>query len=549
MSSTFLIILWAVTALLGAGYLLARYLRYRAASDPWDQLSPVARQHIDLLQGGQLNDEALEAAKRRFRRWLENGEVERIRASLRPGTQFVVRVRALAEIGTEEACRILEAQLRQRLTRDPIDQTLYWNDVAHCLRNLNREESLPLILKCADQAINSPPPFSHLFAAETICFLGFGSYAAETQTASGRTALRLLHRALEGMRQGVPPFSVVEGRLGEVIETIWDQRPTVPDPLRTRLFVEVRRFVRRATWLVEAFTDEPFEREAFDLQCSRLQALDAAMEDYLQEAGPALCAQLKRSTRDPRSRAEQSGRRESSAAHVAAQQRDLLLALEDLRADTAGDLLPLLVTPGLVHHELVVRVLRWSTDATVGPKLRAWVAHTMPLERRRTKRLRATLPRRPSVPRGFPYHAVLLALRGHPSLECEQFLLAAAHDWDPTVRAAALSSLGWWEPVNRAEVLLHLQDARHDPNGEVRNFARAALARLGERQALAWFHHALCSDNPQRVREAILRIQQEGLTLLWPHLDKLAESAEPEVALFAREMLEQMQEELEQRRR
>jgi hypothetical protein len=528
MTTNLLIIAWAVTALLGLAYLVGRYLRFRTI-DPWDQLSPVARQHMDLLQGGQLNDEALEMAKRRFHRWLENGEVDRIQASLRPGTQYVVRVRALAEIGTEEACRILEAQLRQRLTRDPIDQTLYWNDVAHCLRGLNREDSLPLLLECGDQAINSPPPFSHLFAAETMCFLGFGSYAAEIHSAAGRTALRLLHRALEGLRQGVPPFPVVEGRLGEVIETIWDQRPPVPHPLLTRLFIEVRRLVRRTPWLVESFADEPFEREAFDLQCSRLQSLEAPMEDYLSDAGAGLTRRL--------------------AQAEPPEQRDLLLALEDLRADTGDTLLPLLVTTGFAHHELAVRVLRWSTGADVGAKLRAWVGHTLPLDRRRMRRLRAKPPRRLSIPRGFPYHAILICLRGHPSLECEQFLLSAARDWDPTVRAAALSSLGWWEPLNRAETLLHLQDARHDPNGEVRNFARAALARLGERQALLWFHQALCSDNPQRVREAIIRIQQEGLTLLWPHLDKLAETAEPEIALFAREMLEQMQEDLEQRPR
>jgi hypothetical protein len=327
----------------------------------------------------------------------------------------------------------------------------------------------------------------------------------------------------------VPPFPVVEGRMGQIVETIWDQRPAEPHPLLVRLFIEVRRFLRRTSWLMEAFTEEPFEQEAFELQCSQMQAIEPAMEDYLQEAGPALLRRLMRA--EP------------------VEQRDLLLALDDLRADTGAELLALLVTPTFIHHELSVRVLRWSSDASVGPKLRAWVHHKLPLDRRRVRRLRANPPRRSSVPKGFPYHAILMALRGHPSPECEQFLLSATHDWDPTVRAAALSSLGWWEPYQRAEVLLHLQDARHDPNSEVRNFARAALARLGERQALLWFHQALCSDNPQRVRDGILRIQQEGLTLLWPVLDKFAETAEPEQALLAREMLEQMQEEFEQRRR
>ena len=30
----------------------------------------------------------------------------------------------------------------------------------------------------------------------------------------------------------------------------------------------------------------------------------------------------------------------------------------------------------------------------------------------------------------------------------------AARDWDPTYRAAAVASLGWWEPLSRSEVLL-----------------------------------------------------------------------------------------------
>jgi HEAT repeat protein len=163
------------------------------------------------------------------------------------------------------------------------------------------------------------------------------------------------------------------------------------------------------------------------------------------------------------------------------------------------------------------------------------------------KRLRAWSPRRPSIPPRFPYRAILLAMRGHPSPESEQFLLAATHDFDPTYRSAAVGSLGWWEPFARPEVLLHLQDARFDPNLEVRLAARAALARLGERQALLWFKQALSSDNRQRVLEAIEAIPREGLTLLWPDLDKLSETEEPELAYHAREALERLQEDLDQR--
>ena len=122
---------------------------------------------------------------------------------------------------------------------------------------------------------------------------------------------------------------------------------------------------------------------------------------------------------------------------------------------------------------------------------------------------------RRSVPANIPYQAILRAMRGQPCRENEAFLLLASRDYDPTYRAAAVSSLGWWEPVHRAEVLMSLQQARHDPNPEVRQSARAALGRLGERAALQWFRQALAAEDPQRVHEAIQVVANEGLTLLW----------------------------------
>ena len=72
----------------------------------------------------------MESAKTRFRDLLERGEVEAVEASLRAGMQYVVQVRALAEIGTDDAGRILERQLQRRLTDDAIEQAWYWIDLA-----------------------------------------------------------------------------------------------------------------------------------------------------------------------------------------------------------------------------------------------------------------------------------------------------------------------------------------------------------------------------------------------------------------------------------
>jgi hypothetical protein len=509
--------------LLAAAFLLGRHLRRRAEYSP--ELSPVTRQHIELFQGGQLSETAVEAAKARFRDLLERGETAAVEASLRPGTHYVIHVRALTELGTDDAGRILERQLHRRLTPDVIEQSWYWIDLANGLRNLNREQSLPQLLRCAEAG--GDHPLSHFFAAETVCFLSFAGYMRQPETPLGEAALRVLHRALEGLRSGVQPQMVAEARLGELIETLWDHRPECVHPLVVRVFAEARRLVRRAPHAEVLLANERYEQEAFSWQLSRLAALEPMLEDYLQEAPQPMCAAL--------------------AATPTARQGELLAALGDLRAETASAVLPLLTRHGFCHVDLAVHTLGWSRDSRVAPWLRDWVKQAVPIVRRAQRRPWVRLPRRDGVPAGFPYAAILQALRGHPSGETEIMLLLAAHDWTPRYRIAALSSLGWWEPVNRNLVLACLQGARRDPEPEVRHAARAALARLGERQALHWFRQALAAQDSQRVHEAIQSVAQEGLFFLWPDLDHLADSENLDVALHAREALERLNEEMTSR--
>jgi hypothetical protein len=512
-----------VSVLIAATFLLTRHIYRRRGYG--DELSPVSRQHIELFQGGQLSESAVESAKARFRELLERGEVDAVEASLRPGMQYVVQVRALAELGTEDAGRILERQLQRRLSEDQIEQSWYWIDLANGLRSLNRSQSLPHLLRCAESA--GEIPLGHFFAAETVCFLGFGGYLRHPDTPLGRAALRVLHRALEGLRHGVPPQVVAEGRLGEVVESLYDNRPEQPDPLVARVFRESLRLLRRAPHAERALASESSEVEAYGWQTSRLAALEAALEEYVEEMPALLAAALP--TAEP------------------ARQRDILLALADLRADAGPVLLPLLARVGFEHAELAVEALTWSRHPEVAPKLRAWVLRRVPVTRRALSRRRSQPPRRPSVPEDFPYRAVLHALHGHAAPETEALLLLAAHDWDPTFRAAAVGSLGYWEPFRRAEVLLHLQEARRDPSPEVRQAARAALARLGERQALQWFRQGLGSEDTQRVHETIQVIAAEAITFLWPDLDRLADADDVDVAHHAREALERLSEDLERR--
>jgi hypothetical protein len=260
---------------------------------------------------------------------------------------------------------------------------------------------------------------------------------------------------------------------------------------------------------------------------SRLVALEPVLSDYLSEAADYLLKAL--------------------PAARPAEQLDILCALNDLRAEAAGAILPLLADPHFAHADLAIEVLGWSKDERVGPALRSWAVRRVAMDRRALKRIRAEAPPRRSVPSDIPYRAILLALRGHPSAETENFLVLAARDFDPTYRMAAITSLGWWEPIDRSLVLGCLQHGRRDCSLEVRQAIRAALARLGERQALQWFRQSLCSENPHAVHEAIQIVTNEGITLLWPEIDHLADADDADVAHHAREAVARFREDMDRR--
>jgi hypothetical protein len=475
-----------------------------------------------LFQGGQISETAMEAAKARYRDMLERGDVEGIEASLCPGMNYVVQVRALAELGTDDAGRILERQLQRRLTEDKLEQSWYWIDLASSLRTLNRAQSLPHLLRCIDGARDAP--LGHFLTAEAVCFLSFAGYLRQHDTALGKTSLLALHRTLEGLRMGLPPVVVAEGRLGELVESVWDNRPEKVHPLVARIFIEALRVQRRASHFQGLLSGEGSELETFTWQMSHLTALEPMLTDYLQEAPALLIRELGQAPPE--------------------NHRDILLALIDLRADTGTALLPLVEAGDYPHRALLLEALTWSKSAEVGPRLRLWALEHIPIMGRSQSRPRAQAPRKPSLPEGGSYRALLRSQRGHPSAQTESFLVLASRDWDPTYRAAAISSLGWWEPIERGEVLLTLQDARRDPNAEVRQAARAALARLGERQALQWFRHLLSSEAPLRVMETIHFVASEGIYLLWPDLDRIADAEDVEMAHQAREALERLCEEM-----
>src|SRR5579863_8970267 len=118
-----LIVAILLPMLLGAAFLLGRHWPRRRQKA--DRVSPVSRQHFEIFQGGAVNEAAVEASKQRFRALLESGDEAAVEASLRPGMHFVFQVRALAEIGSDAAGKILERQLQRHLTDDDIEQACY----------------------------------------------------------------------------------------------------------------------------------------------------------------------------------------------------------------------------------------------------------------------------------------------------------------------------------------------------------------------------------------------------------------------------------------
>ena len=95
-----------------------------------------------------------------------------------------------------------------------------------------------------------------------------------------------------------------------------------------------------------------------------------------------------------------------------------------------------------------------------------------------------------------------------------------------------------------ARVLEALRVLRTDTDSATRHSALAALARLGERAALAEITGGLSSEEPSiRVSTAALVAEAE-LTWLWPELQDVADSTDPETAFAATEALERLRENL-----
>jgi hypothetical protein len=447
---------------------------------------------------------------------LNSGRAPRVR----PGHRCVEEVRRRCHVDFVEALNFLEGQLNRRVSDDSLEQARYWIDLAEGLRGLNLHESLPALLRRADDALDLP--LAEGYAAEVSCFAAFAEFMHDPLTPEGQSALRVLRVAMEGVRLGrIAPSVIADAAFGDAVRRLSENCPNEVNPRLVLAFIEALRHGRRSFHTWAAFRDDPLRRQTVRWQHAFLKDAEPVLREYLHDIG----GELTRLLEQTRGRAR----------------REILRALAELQEDTDDVALTLLGDPSFEDRADAIRCLRWSKSPLASSALCGIARHALTGEKSARWLRRLGVGRSP-VPAN-EVRVALQALRGHPSDEAERVLLNYASRPEAGWRETAFQSLGWWEPARRGDVLHAIRNGRQDMNADVRRAALAVGARLGECAALQMIRELLARDNPAHVLDAIRLSAAEGLTWLWPELDILTESDDPVVAAEAWEAVERLREE------
>ena len=438
---------------------------------------------------------------------------------VRPGHRCVEEVRRRCHFDFVGAMNFLEGQLNRRVSDDALEQARYWIDLAAGLRGLNLHESLPALLRRADDALDLP--MAEGYAAEVSTFAAFAEYLHDPLTPEGQSALRILRVAMEGVRRGRVPAGVyADAAFGDAVRRLSENCPNEVNPRLVLTAIEALRHGRRSFHTWTAFRDDPVRRQTVRWQHAFLKDAEPILREYLHDIGGDLTRLLENT--------HGRGRRE------------ILHALAELQTDTDDVALTLLGDPSFDDRPGAIRCLRWSKSPLASAALCGIARHALTGERSARWLRRLGVGRKP-VPTGEIREA-LYALRGHPSDETERVLLHYAGRPEPGWREAAFQSLGWWEPARRGEVLHAIRAGRQDANADVRRASLAAGARLGECAALQMIRDSFARENQSCVLDAIQLCAAEGLSWLWPELDALTESDDATIVAEAWEAIEQLRE-------
>jgi hypothetical protein len=478
-----------------------RWLLPRQTSPRVPATAAVDRQHRHLAAGGRVGEAAVAATAAHFGELLRAGRAAQVERELKPGVGFAVQVRALAAVGTPEAGRVLERQLGRNLSRDPVEQAWYWADVAAGLRHLRHAPALPAVLRCADAAAGLPA--GSVLAAEAIAFPNFPTALNDVTSPVGRAAVRAVCTVSRGCRDGTTdPAAALGAGLGELLATLSETAPPVPDPWLTTALLEAERVFRRTGHWARLLGGDV--RSLVERQGMRLAASAARRAEWLAGAAARLVARFPVAATDERAAS--------------------LRCLFALRADVTR-LFPNVPDRRVPWWADAVRCLTWSRSPSAGAVLAGHAARWLGSRRSRDR----------AIP-------ILAALRGHPGPDSERVLIRAACGSDPETRRTAASSLGWWPPCDPAAVLRVLRILRTDPDDGTRSAAVSAMARLGVRSALGEVLAALNAEEPGIRAATAARIADEELSWLWPDLQELAEAADRDTALAAAEAVERLRE-------
>jgi hypothetical protein len=490
----------------------------RKASQPIAPANPEYKPEVHEFRSTPQIPQALEVAhaSRSGALALNAGRSPRVR----PGHRCVEEIRKRCHVDFAGAMNFLEGQLNRRVSDDPLEQSRYWIDLAEGMRGLNLHESLPALLRRADDALDMP--LADGYAAEVAAFAAFAEFLHDPLTPEGQSALRILRVAMESVRHGRVPATVyADAAFGDAVRRLSENCPNEVNPRLVLAFIEALRHGRRSFHTVPALRDDPVRRQTVRWQFAFLKDAEPVLREYLHDIGGDLTRLL-----------ESTGGRG---------RREILKALAELQADSDDVALTLLGDATFEDRVLALRCLRYSKSPLAPAALCGIARHALTGERSARWLRRLGVGRKP-VP-AEEIREALRALRGHPSDETERVLLHYAGRTEAAWRVVAFGSLGWWEPVRRDEVLHAIRAGRQDSNPEVRRAALAAGARLGECAALQTIRETLCRENASCVVDAIHLCANEGLTWLWPELDVLTESDDATVAAEAWEAVEQLREE------
>jgi len=477
-------------------------------------LSPVSRQHLEIYQGQELPLWLMEKTKNKINNYLENGMVMRVEAMLRPGLDYVVVVRSLLELGTNQSFEILQKSFGKTHSKDPLEDLWYAIDITNALRQVNRDKILPEIVAYLSQ--RRELAIAPLFAAEIVSFDSFPELLKSPIPEERNLAVGVLSMAMDGLQSGISLEVFAEAKIGSLYELVWENRIQYNCAALVVLFQNGIRFLRRYHGMNEILERELQNPEDFRWQISRLDSLEMPVKSYLSNAQISLVHQLEKS---------------SWGEHL-----EVLRALYSLKCAPPVSAWEWLADPGYPYKSFVWELFAFEKTNK---------GHALVTTYRSAFRFKNfSWLYNNAKSKKMEKIALAKCLRHHPGIEAENCLLELANCGDSSVVQEALTSLGWWEPVNRPEVLKTLHRMRNEAKLEISFAATAALARLGERKSLQSLAKNLLSDDPLTIHQTIHTISTQGISLLWPGLDQLADSADADVAIHAREALAHLSEDL-----